>query len=74
MADVEPIVDEEKFQRAQRLLKVTALHGSPVEGDSCANCLYFLEPGEELAYCWHEKLQTLVGSNWWCHYWEMTDS
>ena len=73
MSEVEPVVDEEKFQRVQRLLRVSALRGSPVEGDSCANCLYYLEPGEDFAYCWHEKMQTLVGTSWWCHYWEMTE-
>jgi hypothetical protein len=68
----EPQVDEARFADAQRLIRLTALRGSPVEGDSCANCCYYLEPGADLAFCWHEKLQTLVGSEWWCHYWEMT--
>ena len=59
--------------KCQRIVKLTALRGSPVEGDSCGNCYYYLEPGADLAFCWHEKLQMLVASQWWCHYWEMTE-
>jgi hypothetical protein len=69
----DPVVDEERFAEAQRLLRLSALRGSPLEGDSCANCYYFLEPESDLAFCWHEKLQMLVGSQWWCHYWEMPE-
>jgi hypothetical protein len=67
-------VDEARFAEAQRVLKVSALRGSPLEGDHCGSCFYYLEPDDELAFCWHEKLQILVGSTWWCHYWEMRDS
>jgi hypothetical protein len=70
---IEPTVDEAKFQSAQRVVKVAALRGAPLDGDSCATCLYYLEPDAELAYCWHEKLQVNVGANWWCHFWEMTE-
>ncbi len=66
-------IDEAKFEATQRLIRLTALRGTPVEGDSCANCYYYLEPGSDLSFCWHEKLQTLVGAGWWCHHWEMTD-
>ena len=69
----QPTVDEAKLQATQRVVKVTALRGRPVEGDSCANCYYFLEPGADLAFCWHEKLQMLVGAPWWCQFWEMTE-
>ncbi len=70
----DPVVDEERFAEAQRLVRLTALRGSPLEGDSCANCYYFLEPESDLAFCWHEKLQMLVAAQWWCHYWEMTEA
>jgi hypothetical protein len=69
----EPEVDEQKFAAVQRLIRVAALRGTPMEGDSCANCRYFLEPGEPMAFCWQEKVQGLVGAEWWCHFWEMTD-
>ena len=69
----EPQVDEEKFETAQRLIRVTALRGTPVEDDSCANCYYYLEPDEPLAYCWHEKFQMLVDAKWWCQHWEITE-
>ena len=70
---IEPTIDEARFQQAQRAARVSALRGTPLDDDSCANCLYFLEPGAEMAFCWQEKLQMLVGSNWWCQYWEMTE-
>lgn len=70
---VQPNVDEAKFAAVQRLIRLTALRGTPVEGDSCGNCQYFLEPGEPMAFCWHEKFQTLVGADWWCQHWEMVE-
>jgi hypothetical protein len=70
----EPEVDEARFQQAQRALKISALQAAPSDGDSCSTCFYYLESGRELAFCWHEKLQILVGSDWWCHYWEMAES
>jgi hypothetical protein len=69
----EPVVDEAAFQTIQRTIKVTALRGTPFEGDSCANCFYFLEPGEPFAFCWQEKFQMLVGAEWWCQHWEMAE-
>lgn len=69
----EATVDEEKFEAAQRVIRVTALRGSHVDGDGCANCYYYLEPGEPMAFCWHEKFQMLVSAEWWCQHWEMTD-
>jgi hypothetical protein len=67
----EPIVDEEL---PRRNASCGSPRGRPREGDSCANCYYYLEPEEDLAFCWHEKLQTLVAAQWWCHYWEMTEA
>jgi hypothetical protein len=66
----EPEVDEARFAASQHVVKLTALRGTPMEGDRCATCHYYLEPSESLAFCWHEKLQILVGAEWWCHYWE----
>lgn len=69
----DPQVDEVRFGEAQRVVKVAALRGTPMDDDRCANCFYYLDPTEPLAFCWHEKLQMLVGSEWWCHYWETRD-
>jgi len=67
------VVDEERFAAASKLIKVAALRGSPVDDGCCQNCLYYLDPSEEISFCWQEKFQTLVGATWWCHFWEMTD-
>ena len=64
-------IDEERFAASKRMVKVTALRGTPLEGDSCGNCYYYLEPGEPLAFCWNDKLQALVARDWWCQFWEM---
>jgi hypothetical protein len=69
----EPQVDEAAFQRAQRLIKLTALRGTPMDGDRCGNCGFYLAPDEPLAFCWQEKLQTLVGADWWCQHWTMIE-
>lgn len=69
----EPRVDEEAFNAVQRRLRLTALRGTPVDDDSCGTCYYYLEPGRPLAFCWHEKLQVLVGDAWWCQHWQMTE-
>jgi hypothetical protein len=66
----EPNVDEEAFAAAQRVIRLTALRGEPVDDASCADCWYYLSPGDPLAFCWHEKLQMLVGHDWWCQHWE----
>lgn len=67
----EPVVDEEALRAAQRLVRLTALRGSPVDGDRCATCRYYLEPDAPFAFCWHDKLKILVGADWWCQHWEM---
>ena len=69
----EPEVDEVRFEATQRLVRVAALRGSPLDGDRCAGCYYYLDPDADLAFCWHEKLQVLVGAEWWCHFWEMAE-
>jgi hypothetical protein len=69
----EPEVDEARFAESQRVVKVAALRGEPLDDDRCADCLYYLEPDAPLAFCWHEKLQILVGRDWWCHFWEMRE-
>ena len=69
----EPAVDEARFAETQRIEKVAALRGTPLDEDRCGTCYYFLDPDSDLAFCWHEKLQILVGSQWWCHFWEMRE-
>ena len=69
----EPDIDEARFGAAQRVIKLAALRGSPMEEDRCGTCLYYLEPDDNLSFCWQEKVQILVGSQWWCHFWEMRD-
>ena len=70
----DPVVDEARFADFQRVVKVAALRGTALEGDSCRECYYYLERGADLSFCWHEKVHILVGSNWWCHFWEMTEA
>ena len=69
----DPEVDEARFADVQRALKVAALRGEPLDDDCCDNCYYYLEPASPFAFCWQEKLQMLVGREWWCHFWEMRE-
>jgi hypothetical protein len=69
----EPVVDEARFADTQRTAKLSALRGSPLDDDRCGTCFYYLEPDADLAFCWQEKLQILVGRDWWCHFFEMRD-
>ena len=69
----EPEIDEVRFADAQRVVRISALRGQPLDDDRCGACLYYLTPGDALAFCWHEKLQVLVGESWWCHFWEMRE-
>lgn len=71
MTEIEARIDEARLREAQRTVRLAALRGSPLDGDRCRDCYYYLDPGAELAFCWHEKLQILVGADWWCHYFEM---
>jgi hypothetical protein len=68
-----PQVDEARFAETQHTVKVSALRGRPLDDDRCATCYYYLDPTDDISFCWHEKLQILVGDNWWCHFWEMRD-
>ena len=68
---IEPEVDEARFAAAQRVTRIAALRPTPLEGDRCGTCLYYLETGAGPAFCWQEKVQILVGADWWCHFWEM---
>lgn len=70
MTDPEVVVDDERLREAQRIVRIAALRGVPLDGDRCRDCYYYLDPGADLAFCWHEKLQILVGADWWCHYFE----
>ncbi len=69
----EPEIDEARFAAAQRVVKVAALRATPMDEDRCGTCLYYLEADEDLSFCWQEKVQILVGSGWWCQFWEMRD-
>ena len=46
------------------------LRGKPNGDEHCGNCLYYLNPDEDLSYCWHQKIRILVGETWWCQWWE----
>jgi hypothetical protein len=63
-------VDEQNALLLQHLIEDSILRGKPNGDERCRNCLYYLNPDEGLAYCWHQKLRILVGEDWWCQWWE----
>ncbi len=63
-------IDEKNAIQLRHLIEDTVLKGVPYGDEQCDNCLYYLDPDEKLAYCWHSKVRILVGATWWCQWWE----
>jgi hypothetical protein len=65
-------IDEKNWLELKYLADKAVLRGHPYnEGtERCDNCLYYLDPTEDLSYCWHPQLRILVGGAWWCQWWE----
>jgi hypothetical protein len=67
-------IDEKNWLELKDKLERATLKGKPMGAEKCDNCLYYLNPDEKLAYCWHPKLRILVGGAWWCQWWEPSDT
>ncbi len=63
-------IDESLSIELRHLAANAVLKGKPSGSEKCENCRYYLEPYNEISYCWHPKLRILVGSEWWCQWWE----
>lgn len=63
-------IDEKKALELRHLMEDATLKGVPYGEEKCGNCMYYLDPDAKLAYCWHPKLRILVGTEWWCQWWE----
>lgn len=63
-------VDEVRALELRHVAQDAVLRAVPNGAEQCDNCLYYLNPDEELSYCWHPKLRMLVGRSWWCQWWE----
>ncbi len=64
-------IDEKLAIELRHLADNAVLKATPQQGDEhCGNCLYYLEDTADISYCWHPKLRILVGSQWWCQWWE----
>jgi hypothetical protein len=63
-------IDETLSIELGHLASNAVLKGKPSGNEKCENCLYYLEPYKDLAYCWHPKLRILVGAEWWCQWWD----
>ena len=62
--------DERKNREFQHLVEDAVLKGKPYGDEKCGNCLYYLDTDGDLSYCWHPKIRILVGTDWWCQWWE----
>jgi hypothetical protein len=51
---------------AQQRLGETLLQRSEDLDRSCGRCRHFLNPGHDLAYCWHPSQRSLVDAGWVC--------
>lgn len=63
-------IDEKRAMELRFLMEDAILRAKPNGEEHCRNCLYYLNPDEEMTYCWHPKLRILVGGDWWCQWWE----
>jgi hypothetical protein len=63
-------IDEQRSMELRGLVEDAVLRAKPNGDERCHSCLYYLNPDEELTYCWHPKLRILVGAEWWCQWWE----
>ena len=64
-------IDETRSLELRHLADNAVLKGKPYgDNEKCDNCLYYLNPHEDISYCWHQKLRILVGADWWCPWWE----
>ena len=63
-------IDEKLSIQLRHQAQDAVLRGEPYGAEECGNCLYYMNPDEKIAYCWHPKLRILVGTKWWCQWWE----
>jgi len=63
-------IDETRSLELRHVAEDAVLRALPNGDEQCGNCLYYLNPDEELSYCWHPRLRILVGKSWWCQWWE----
>lgn len=63
-------IDEKLSLELRHMADANVLKGHPYGDEKCENCLYYLNPHEDISYCWHSKLRILVGGEWWCQWWE----
>jgi hypothetical protein len=65
-------IDETRSMELRHVSTNAGLRGRPSGEMRCRNCRYYLENTEDISYCWHPKLRILVGTDWWCQWWEST--
>jgi hypothetical protein len=51
---------------AQQRLGETHLARSSDPDRRCGTCRHYLNPGDDLAYCWHPDQRSLVDAAWVC--------
>ena len=54
-------IDEKLALQLKHLAEDAVLKGKPYGDERCDNCLFYLNPDENISYCWHPKLRILVG-------------
>lgn len=63
-------IDEKNWLQFKDLMMRAVLKGQPYAAEKCGNCLYYLDTDDSISYCWHPQLRILVGTEWWCQWWE----
>jgi hypothetical protein len=63
-------VDEHLYMELRVLADDAMLRARAPGDERCGSCRYYLEAAADLSYCWHPELRILVGSDWWCQWWD----
>jgi hypothetical protein len=62
-----------EFERLSGVVREAVLRPALYPDQECRLCTYFIDEPAPLAFCWHERIQTLVHPTWWCQWWEESD-
>jgi len=66
-------IDAEREREGMMLMhrmEDAILQPQPNDEERCKECKWYLGFGNDIAYCWHQKIRMLVAWDWWCQWFE----
>jgi hypothetical protein len=72
--DPEPqLIDERISAELERAAISVGLRSRPNGEEQCGGCRFYRNAEKAISYCWQPNVRMLVGSAWWCQWWESPD-